>query len=555
MAVDERKTDVDLLASVAPRHWAPIVFGVVPAGANRRRPSDIVRVFLAAFVVVIAGIGANHVAVLEKRVFELIADLPDWIHEFSEFWFKAATYGTLTALLLALLLARRFRLVLVLAVAGALGWLAAVGLRSLVDVDDERHAAGLVLDGTVPKHPVALLAITTTMLFVAGPYLLRPARRLVFFALGVAAFGAIFGLVGLPDDVVASIALGWGVAAALHLAIGTPAATPTLAQVSNELLALGVTVSDLAIDPHQQWGESRFVATAPDGGAISVEVIGRDATDARLFAKVGRSIWYKDSGPALALTRSQQLEHRAYLLLLADRAGVPVSEVVIAGVAGKRETALLVLREAEGTPLDQVDAAEITDAVLDNAWQNLARLHRERVAHGSMGAANVRLRADGTTAFVDFSRASSTAPPERLLLDRVELLVTTAAIVGPEHAFGAAQRALGPDGLADMLPMLEPQALSAGARHDVANLKPLLKDLREQGALLTGEEAVTLTELRRVSPTDILMAAGAILGVYLLIGELADVDFQEVFDTAEWGWVFVAFCLSFLPPFSSSISM
>ena len=74
--------------------------------------------------------------------------------------------------------------------------------------------------------------MATTVLLVAAPYLLRPARRLVVALLTLGALGALVALVGMPDDVVASLALAWGVAAAFHLVVGTPAATPSLDQVA-----------------------------------------------------------------------------------------------------------------------------------------------------------------------------------------------------------------------------------------------------------------------------------------------------------------------------------
>jgi uncharacterized membrane protein YbhN (UPF0104 family)/tRNA A-37 threonylcarbamoyl transferase component Bud32 len=314
-------------------------------------------------------------------------------------------------------------------------------------------------------------------------------------------------------------------------------------------------VSDLDLAEQQLWGETRFVARAPDGGAVAVEVIGRDSMDARLFAKAWRSIWYKDSGLTLALTRNQQLEHRAYLLLLAQRAGVPVSEVVIAGVGGPDDTALLVLREPDGAALTDLAPERVTDAVLDDAWANLGRLHATRIAHGGLRAANVLLQPDGTTALVDFARASSAAPAERCRLDAVEFLATSAAIVGPDRALAAADRALGHAGLADVLPMLEPAALSSISRRDLPATKALLKGLREQGTAITGEEVAALVEVRRVSPTDILLAAGAILGVYLLIGQLAGIDWSTTFNDAEWGWIAIAFLLSWVPPFTGAIAM
>ena len=70
----------------------------------------------------------------------------------------------------------------------------------------------------------------------------------------------------------------------------------------------------------------------------------------------------------------------------------------------------------------------------------------------------------------------------------------------------------------------------------------MLKGLRERGEELTGEEVAAPVELRRISPTDILLAAGAILGVYLLIGELAGIDWATTFTNPEWGWVAIRSC-------------
>lgn len=118
------------------------------------------------------------------------------------------------------------------------------------------------------------------------------------------------------------------------------------------------------------------------------------------MSKLTRAVLYRDSGPELSLRRSQQLEHRAYLLLLAARAGVPVNDVVLASAAGSHDDALLVLRDPPGTPMGAVGAAAITDAVLHDAWANVTRLHHARVTHAQLTGQNVLVRADGTTAFV-----------------------------------------------------------------------------------------------------------------------------------------------------------
>jgi uncharacterized membrane protein YbhN (UPF0104 family)/tRNA A-37 threonylcarbamoyl transferase component Bud32 len=555
VTVEERSSEFDILTTVAPTRWAPSVFGVVPAGARRRRPSDVVRAGLAALIVALTALGADDVTTLEMRVFDVLADLPSWIHSSAEVGYRVGVVGTLAVLGLAFLATRKFRLVLLITLAGFLGWAASVGLRALVDASEARRGADFVIDGAVPEYPAVVVALATTALLVAAPYLLRPARRIVVALLTIGATCAVVALIGLPDDVVGGVAIGWGVAAVFHLIAGTPAATPSTMQVARALEGLGVAVSDLELADRQVWGETRFTARAKDGASVAVDVIGRDATDARLFAKLWRLVWYKDSGPTITLTRTQQLEHRAYILLSAARAGVPVSDVVIAGVGGPERTALLVLRDPDGVPLTEVPPEQIPDAVLDDAWNELEVLHRARIAHGESRAANLRVRPDGTVAFVDFALGSAGAPAERCALDSVALLTTTAAHVGSDRALAAAERALGPDGLAELLPMLEPAALSAATRHDLDDAAELTKELRELGAARTGTENVAPVQLRRVSVTDLLLAAGTILGVYLLIGQLAGIDFSTVFDDAEWGWVAVALLISPLPQFTGAIAM
>ena len=74
---------------------------------------------------------------------------------------------------------------------------------------------------------------------------------------------------------------------------------------------------------------------ASDGTAgLVVKVLGRDERDAKLVTKVWKFLYYKDSGPTLFLTRIQEIEHQAYLTLLARSLGVRVPPVVVAGIGG-----------------------------------------------------------------------------------------------------------------------------------------------------------------------------------------------------------------------------
>src|SRR5262245_42565557 len=139
MTVEATRRDADLLAP-APRRWTPSVFGVVPEGARRRRPSDIVRAGFALLIVVITAIGADDVAALERKVFDVLADLPSWIRTSAEFTYHVGAIGTVVVLELAFLFTRRFRLLVLVGIGGLLGWAASAVLRAVVDADAPRRA-------------------------------------------------------------------------------------------------------------------------------------------------------------------------------------------------------------------------------------------------------------------------------------------------------------------------------------------------------------------------------------------------------------------------------
>ena len=84
-----------------------------------------------------------------------------------------------------------------------------------------------------------------------------------------------------------------------------------------------------------------------------------------MLAKLWRFAIYRDSGPTLILDRLQQVEHEAYLTLMAGRAGVLVPDVLTAGRFGPSRDAALVTRVPNGLALSQADGADLTDGTLD----------------------------------------------------------------------------------------------------------------------------------------------------------------------------------------------
>jgi hypothetical protein len=83
------------------------------------------------------------------------------------------------------------------------------------------------LAGVDTSYPVTQLAVTIAVAATALPYLSRSFHRLVSFLVGVAAIAAVVDGSALPVNTASSLLLGWGVAAGLHLAVGSPLGLPS----------------------------------------------------------------------------------------------------------------------------------------------------------------------------------------------------------------------------------------------------------------------------------------------------------------------------------------
>lgn len=73
---------------------------------------------------------------------------------------------------------------------------------------------------------------------------------------------------------------------------------------------------------------------------------------------------------------------------MAERAGVAVPAVcqVIKTADG---SALLVMERVDGCSLDRIPGQSMSDAMLGELWKGVDGLHRARIAHRSLRAANI----------------------------------------------------------------------------------------------------------------------------------------------------------------------
>ena len=148
--------------------------------------------------------------------------------------------------------------------------------------------------------------------------------------------------------------------------------------------------------------------------------------------------------------------------------------------------------------------------MLRELWQQVARLHRARIAHRSLRTANIVADRTGRPWIVDFSFSELGATPRQMALDVAELLASLAAMIGAGEAAGGAAEVIGADGVAAAVPLLQPLALSAGTRRAIARHDGLLTQTRAAAAATGGRPDQELARIQRVRPRTLpAIAAGA----------------------------------------------
>ncbi|RPI09582.1 MAG: hypothetical protein EHM63_04510, partial [Actinobacteria bacterium] len=339
------------------------IFASAEDEPRTRRSTDVVVAVANASIVVIAALTSRLLAGLEASFAEVVANVPGFFDTVWRLLFWPAVVWSIVLLIVAvvrgrLALARDLLLAVVLSVLGV----AAVAAIVMEDPPGLTHLL-FGSDGP-PVFPPGLVVVAAAVISTGSPHLTRPFRRLGSWLTGFQVIGAIMLGAALPSGAAAAVALGLLVAAAVHLAVGSPGGWPTASRIQLALADLGVEVDDLTSASVHREGIALFEAT-DDGGPLLVKVYGRDAGDAQYLASLWRRLWYRGAERPTAQSRIELVEHEGLVTLLAERAGARVPLVVTAGGAGQGD-ALVVVRplgdavQATGGTLTGTDEAAVS---------------------------------------------------------------------------------------------------------------------------------------------------------------------------------------------------
>jgi len=517
-----------------------------PEDVVRRRPTDALRVVVATALVVPLAYHAGHLTLTEQKVVEFFDSIPHGAQTLFLILYQLAALWAVGLLVVTVALLRRWRLARDLAVAGALAWVLGRLLAYFTHQSDLWDALRVTFDlSHLPRFPMVRVGVAVAVVLVASPHLTRPTRVIGKTIVGALALSGLYLGRGAPTDLLAALVLGWGAAALVQYAFGTPVGRPTVAQVERALASLRVAVTDVILAETQPVGRALFLGDGP-AGPVRIVALGRDEADAQWLARFWRYLAYRDAAPTLLSTRRSQVEYEAYLALLARDAGVATPRVLVAGQEGA--LALLVIEEAPGTTLYDLEPEAVTDEVLDAVWREVALLHDARVAHGKLDGRHVIVD-DSRAQIVSYDYASSSARFRQTGGDVAQVLAATTAKVGAAHAADVAVRVIGADAVKSAIPVLQPGVLS-GWTHDAlggrGGLDDRLEELRNECARATDSEATELASVYRVHPRSLVMAVGALLAVGFLLSRVGDPEvFWNTVKDANWWFILLAIVLGF----------
>jgi uncharacterized membrane protein YbhN (UPF0104 family) len=368
-----------------------------------------------------------------------------------------------------------------------------------------------------------------------------------------AAFAATLAGVATPLHAAVMVGLGRTIGAAVTYAAGTANVRPPAREIVRALRGLRLDV--VSFRRGSDTADSRvYDAVLRSGDRLRVVVLDRDQQGAGVLYRAYR--WLRLQAPvarASIVTLTRATDQQALLAYAAHGSGARTPR--LAGVGQIGPDATLLAFEDHGVETLDALGDGLTDGDLRDAWSQVARLHAAQVAHRALTLARFGRDAAGDVWLLEARTGDVAASDIVLRLDLAQFLVDTALAVGPERAVAAAVDALGPPRVAQILPFLQPVALSRTTRRAVRRRLDVLEDLRSRVAAQAPVAVAAPVRLERVRPRTLVTVAAAAIAVYLLLGQLASVDLRQVVTAADWRWGLAALALSALTYAAAALSI
>ncbi|WP_407696620.1 flippase-like domain-containing protein [Streptantibioticus cattleyicolor] len=607
------------LSAEAPVEHVDQLSGDEPLLAARvHRPGDLLRFLLGllgvAVVLAIAGFAHGTTTGVEQDISRGAGHAPDFLITFAGFTASVAVLIVPVAFAVERLLQRDG-----LRVAdGVLAAVLAHGLSLAGDLwvtNAAPSAIRLALTQPAPgggiTDPVHGYLAPVIAYMTAVGMARRPRWRVALWCvLLLDAFAVLVGGFTTPFSILVTVLIGWTVAYGTIYAVGSPNVRPTGKTLLSGLRRVGFApvtaqrVDDGPEAPDAERGR-RYLVTLEDGPPLSVTVVDREQQAHGFFYRVWRRMLLRGVNERRSLLSLRQaLEQEALLAYAAISAGANAPKLIATSELGP-DAVMLVYEHIDARSLDTLADAEVTDEVMDAAWRQVAALQSRRIAHRRLIGESLLLDRSGRLYVTDLRSGEIAAGDIVLRMDVAQLLTTFALRIGPERAVASAVRVLGPDAVADSLPLLQPIALSRSTRGRLRQLgkerarrereaviaaadrareeaghgdrkaskaekhaekraidealeeareADLLSQIRQQVLRIRPQAPVEPVRLERFKARTLVSFIAGAVAAYFLLSQISDFHLDTVAH-ADWGWVAAAMAFSALSYVAAAMSL
>ncbi|GAA4101664.1 lysylphosphatidylglycerol synthase transmembrane domain-containing protein [Nonomuraea soli] len=520
----------------------PAVFVVEPLFPQRlRRPSDALR-FLATLLALVAVILLSLVAKqtlngLEQDIQTGTEYVPSLLSRLATFLGGAAVLAVPAAFAVERVFHRdglRVAEGLIAAIIGMVGsYLVGVWVESPGGPED----LGNLLTGGGRLD--ALNALLTSVIAYATAVRInrRPTWRAILWTVVALFLLSLFSgrQITIPSALV-TVLFGMAIGYATLYGIGSPNTRPPGNAVLATLRRLSFQpVSARRIEDDHQ-GSRRYSVGLRGGSTLDVTVLDRDQQVAGLPYRLWRRIWMATETRRRAIRSLRaELEREALMAYAASAAGVSTPRLLATSEIGT-EAALLAYEHLETRRLDDLDDAEVTDALLVKVWKQLKLLQRQRLAHRRLTGDSIQVDAGGNVVFGDARSGEIAAGDLLLRIDVAQLLTSTALRVGAERSVNVAASVMGDATLAGALPLLQKIALIRETRGALKKNKQLLTELRDRIVERKPQAEAEEVRLERFRPRTLITIIASAFAAYVVLSQITQVDLGLVVTTANWWW-------------------
>jgi len=601
--------------------------------ARVHRPSDLMRLLVGVLGIIlllaIAAFAHGTTSGLEQDINKGTGQAPDLL-------IKIAGLASSIAILLVPVAFAIERLIKRDGLRIADGVLAAVlahGVTLATDLWVAKGAPGSIQEALTQPSPGDVHALTDPVHGYLAPVIAymtavgmsrRPRwRAVLWIVLLLDAFSMLVTGYTTPFSIILTVLIGWTVAYGTLYAVGSPNVRPTGRTLMAGLRHVGfrpVTASREELPETPETGDRgrRYFVTLEDGPPLDVTVVDREQQAQGFFYRVWRNLTLRGFATRSSLQSLRQaLEQEALLAYAAIAAGANAPKLIATSELGP-DAVMLVYEHTGGRTLDTLADDEITDELLHDTWHQVRALQSRRIAHRRLVGDAILVDRSGTVILTDLRVGEIAAGDLLLRMDISQLLVTLGLRVGAERAVASAVGVLGPDDVADCLPMLQPIALSRTSRAtlrklareraqrereavleatrqakqarleeapdqtgpvlekpdkkavraeqraekraideaiDEAREEDLLTQIRHQVLLIRPQAPVEPARLERVRPRTLISFIAGAIGAYFLLTQLTHIEFGPLVANAQWGWVVAAVLFSALSYVAAAMAL